>query len=231
MWQSYAHSSIGSARLFNALKPATLAAFEHKRLDDHEIESLVSKLLSIGIWHQRGEGLEYNLTFAEIRRALTVGPSSARRNVGWNLWHIMNDEEAEADKAARWREVVGPLFRSIWPLDASLRSKSATRNLVMMAQACEEAFPEAVEAILDVIVPYELYQIAHSVGLSDKHDELVRRYPLAVVKLVNALIDPAVFPVPNDLATLLDECVAANPTVANEPAYVRLFGLRRQRSA
>ena len=232
LWRSYAHGAIGSARLFNALKPATLAAFERKQLSDNEFQGLVSNLLSVGISHQRGEASEYNLTSAEIRRALTVGPSSARPNVAWNLWRIMGDAEGEpADKATRWRDVVGPLFRDIWPLDARLRSKGTTRNLVLMAQECEGAFPEAVEAILDVIAPYELYHIAHSLRLEDKDRDLARRYPLAFVKLANALIDPAVFPVPNDLAALLHECLTANPAVANDPAYVRLYGLRRQRNA
>ena len=100
-----------------------------------------------------------------------------------------------------------------------------------MAQECEGAFPEAVEAILDLIIPYELYQISTSLRLEDKHSELVRQYPLSFAKLVNALIDPALFPVPNDLAGFLQECVAANPAVANDPAYVRLYGLRRQKNA
>jgi hypothetical protein len=116
-------------------------------------------------------------------------------------------------------------------VDARLRSKSTTQNLVLMALECEDAFPEAVDAILDVIVPYQLYQISHSLRLEDKHSELVRRHPLAFVKLSNVLIDPALFPVPNDLAGLLQECVAADPAVANAPAYVRLHGLRRQRNA
>jgi hypothetical protein len=77
------------------LKPADLAAFERKQLSDEEFESLVSKLLSVGIWHQRGEGLEYHLTAAEIRRALTVGPSSARRNASWNFWRFVGDIEGE----------------------------------------------------------------------------------------------------------------------------------------
>jgi hypothetical protein len=100
-----------------------------------------------------------------------------------------------------------------------------------MAQECEGAFPDAVEAILDLIVPYELYQIAISLRLEDKHREIVRQYPLAFVRLANALIDPAAFPVPNDLAAVLQECQAADPTVASDPAYVRLYGLRRLRNA
>jgi hypothetical protein len=232
LWRSFAHGRIGSAGLFNALKPAMLDAFERNQLSDDEFEGLVSKLVSIGIWHQRGEAVEYSLTAAEIRRAITVGPASARSNVSWNLWRIMGDAEGEpADKTARWREVVGPFFRNIWPLDSRLRSEGATRNLVLMALECEAAFPESVEAILDVVVPYELYQIAHSLLLEDQHRELARRYPAAFVKMANALIDPGVFSVPSDLGAVLQECAAADPAVTNDPAYIRLYGLRRQINA
>lgn len=242
LWRSYAAGGIGSARLFNVLKPGVLSAFEQHQLSDSEFEGLVSNLLSVAIWHQRGEASEYNLTTTEVRRALTVGPASARRNVSWNLWRMMgrpdgdgSDQEAAdgavADRATRWRTIAGPLFRNIWPLDARLRSKSTTRNLVLMALECEAAFPEAVEAILDVLVPYELYQLSHSLRLEDKHSELVRQFPLAFVRLANALIDPIAFSVPGDLAAFLQECVAADRSVAGDPAYRRLYGLRRQRNA
>ncbi|WP_168197930.1 SIR2 family protein [Pseudolabrys sp. FHR47] len=242
LWRSFANDGVGSARLFNALKPAALAAFERQELSDNEFEGVMSNLLSVALWHQRGEAPEYELSAAEVRRALTVGPASARRNVSWNLWRMMgkpdqegSDEEdagtAPIDRPTRWRTIIGPLFQSIWPLDARLRSESTTQNLVLMALETEDAFPEAVEAILDVIVPYELYQLSHSLRLESKHSELVRRYPLSFVRLANALIDPAAFRVPSDLAGFLQECAAADPTVVNDPAYVRLNGLRRQRNA
>ena len=66
-------SNIGSARLFNALKPATLAAFERKQLSDNELESIVSKLLSVGIWHQRGEAPNM-ISHPPKSAALTVAP-------------------------------------------------------------------------------------------------------------------------------------------------------------
>jgi hypothetical protein len=230
LWRSFAHGRIGSARMFNALKPASLEAFERKVLSENELEGLVSKLLTVDISHRRGEAMDYNLTPAEIRRALAMGPSAARRNAAWNLWRMMAEVEGEpADKATRWRELVGPLFHDIWPLDARLRSKNSTRNLVLMALECEEAFPEAVEAILDVVVPYELYQVEHSLMLEDKHRDLAGRYPLAFVRLTSALVDPALFPVPTDLTEFLHDCLAANPAIAEDPAYVRLYNLRQWR--
>ncbi len=241
LWRSLSHNGdIGSARMFNRLKPLALAAFERQELSDSEFQGLTSKLLSVLIWHQRGQGYEFELTPAEFRRALTVGPASARRNVSWNLWRLMSeadhsdDGEARADsldRAARWRTVIGPLFRAMWPLDARLRTKSASQNLTNMALECGDSFPEAVEAILDVLVPYQIYLMAHTFGMQAHHSDLVRQHPLAFLKLVNAVIDPIAFPVPSDLGSFLDECIEVEPDVARDPAYVRLHGLRRQRSA
>jgi len=142
LWRSYAYGRIGSARLFNALKPATLAAFQRKELSNKEFEGLVVRLLDVGLSHQHGESPEYELTPAEIRRALAVGPSAARQHAAWNLWRTMGAVNGEPnDKATRWRNVVGPLFRDIWPLDARLRSENTSRNLVLMALECDQAFP------------------------------------------------------------------------------------------
>ena len=221
------------ASFFNALKPGLLQAFERQDLSDHEYEGLVSQILSVGIWRRQGDAAEYNLTTAEIKRALTVGPPAVRRNASWNLWRMMGEADGvPKDKAERWRTVYGPLFRDIWPLDAGLRSEATTRNIIHMVLECEGAFPDAVEAVLDLIVPYQLYALAHSLRLEPRHNELVGQFPVAFVRLANAIIDPAQFPVTSDLAMLLqEECVAANPAVANEPSYIRLFGLRRQRGA
>jgi hypothetical protein len=75
MWRSYSQAPhIGSSRLFNALKPAMLTAFELTGLSDRELDNLISKLLIVGVWHQRGQALDYALTNREIKHALTVGP-------------------------------------------------------------------------------------------------------------------------------------------------------------
>jgi hypothetical protein len=100
-----------------------------------------------------------------------------------------------------------------------------------MVMECGAAFPEGVETVLDLLVPYQLYSLAHSLRLEPQHENLVAEHPRAFVRLVDALVDPAKYPVPDDLATVLQECVAADPTIANDAAYVRLFGVRRGRGA
>jgi hypothetical protein len=233
VWRAYSQGgSIGSARLFNTVKPAMLEAFRRTDLSDHEFEGLISKMLTIGLSHQRGEAHDYNLTTAEIKEALTVGPPVVRWNASRSFWQIMSEEQGEhEDRATRWREIVGPLLREIWPLDAELRSEDTARNLVLMALECEAAFPESVDAIVDFIVPYQLHLLSSSLRLEQKHDHLVREHPIAFVRLVNALIEPTSYPVPDDLGALLQECLGANSAVAIDPAYIRLYGLRRQRNA
>ena len=226
LWRAFAHGKIGSARLFNALRPAMLDAFERKGLPEKELEGVFSKLLSVAIWHRKGQGGDYIVSPAQLKHALTIAPSEVRRNVAWNLWRMMADETI-VDKAAHWRGMVGPLFADLWPLDVQARGKTSSERLVLMALECGAAFPEAVSAIMDVLVPYQLYQIAHALRLERHHQDLLHAHPRAFIRLVNALIDATKFPVPNDLPAVLQECVASDAGVVDDPAYIRLNGLRR----
>jgi hypothetical protein len=233
MWRALAGSgSVGTSHLFNAVKAPMLEAFARPELDDNDLEGLINQLLSIELAHRRGEALDYALTPAEIKRALSVGASGVRATAARLLWLEMDDGQGQpTDKAVRWRQIVGPLFRDVWPLDARFRDQQVSENLVMMTLECGDAFADAVETVIDFIVPYQLYLIAHSLRLQEEHDTLLREHPRAALKLAKALIDPAVYPVPNDLADFLQLCVEADPSVTAEPTYIRLFGLRRLQSA
>jgi hypothetical protein len=201
-------------------------------MSDRDLESLMAQLLSLAFAHKRQEALEYSLSPAEIKRALSSGPDGLRANAAWQLWRSMGDAtEEKPDRTARWRQHVGPLLQEIWPLDAALRSEAISRNLLLMTLECGEAFPEAVDAVIDIVVPYQLYSIAHTLRLEPAHDDSVRGYSRSALRLANAVVDPAVAPVPSDLAEFLQTCVDADPSVVSEPAYIRLFGLRRQRAA
>lgn len=230
LWRSYAHGRIGKARLFNALKPSMLEAFEEKRIPDQQLEGIFSKLLNVAIWNLKGEGCEYVLSNAEVKRALAIAPSHVRQNVAWQLWRMMGDEKV-IDKAAHWQNTVKPVLLKIWPLDASARGKGASEMLVFMALECGDALPDAVDAILDLIVPFQFYGLSNGLRLERHHQRLFEAYPRDFLRLANALIDPDTFPVPNDLPKFLDDCVRLDAEVANDPAYIRLYGLRRQLNA
>lgn len=228
MWEGYAGGNIGSVRLFTAVKPHLLSAFHHKGLSDDDLESLFDRLLQVALWHAWGQAPEYELSFPEVRHALAISPPAVRRHVSWRLWRIMAEEnEQDSDKSSRWRARLAPVFGGIWPLDAHARDPDSSQHLALMALECGDAFPEAVEMISGVLVPYELHQIAYGLRLEAQHDTLVTRFPQAFVRLVNALVDPDLCPVPPDLTDLLRTCVEADPDVAQDPAYIRLYGLRR----
>ncbi|BCH18942.1 hypothetical protein MesoLjLa_57930 [Mesorhizobium sp. L-2-11] len=59
--------------------------------------------------------------------------------------------EAPAEKLKTWREVVGPVFRGTWPLDAELQTPRANFKLVQMLRAKGDAFPEAVDDVIPLI--------------------------------------------------------------------------------
>jgi hypothetical protein len=97
-----------------------------------------------------------------------------------------------------------------------------------MAQSVDVSFPDAVEAIVDLVVSYELYSLAHSLLVQHEHATLVVQYPRSFLRLTNALIDPALYPVPSDLGQLLQQCANADPGCRSESTYVRLYGLSRR---
>jgi len=110
------------------------------------------------------------LGLSRSRDANAKRTAAARRHASWNLWRLVAEADGHPqDRAERWRDVIGPLFREVWPLDADLRGAATTRNLVPMALQCEAAFPEAVEAILDFIVPYQLYSLSQPLRLETEH--------------------------------------------------------------
>jgi hypothetical protein len=231
MWRSYSQGRLCLAPLFNALKPAMITALQSAEFQEHEVVGLTSNLLEIVLAHQSGTYKEYSLTTAELRRVLTIGPSEARRNVSWNLWHIMMAKnELPADKPSRWRDLIAPVFKQIWPLDANLRTEQASKNLAKMVLECETALPEAVDAVLDYLVPYQIYELSHSFSLDRLGENAPPQNIIAIVRLVGALVDPA-HPLPSDFTQFLDMCSKFYPPISEHPAYVRLYGLRRRLNA
>ena len=100
-----------------------------------------------------------------------------------------------------------------------------------MALAVDASFSDAVDAIADLIVPYEIDLLAQTLLLQHEHATLVARYPRPFLRLTSALIDPALYPVPSDLGPLLKRCADADPDCRSEPTYIRLYGLSRRRAA
>src|SRR3546814_12501229 len=57
---------------------------------------------------------------------------------------------APQEKVAHWRDVVGPVFGSIWPLDVELQTAGSTFQPVHILRSSGSALPEAA----DTVIPY-----------------------------------------------------------------------------
>lgn len=230
LWTSRSRDQFGPPALFNKLKKGLLLAFVNPSLSSGSLESLAETVLRILIWQRHGNGAGYKVTAKDLRGILTVAPASVRRHLSWQLWRLMA-EMAPTEKAVHWRTIVGPVFEAAWPLDANLRNRETSHNMIMMALEADEAFPDAVAAIVNMVVPHRVDRISHILQLERKHQTLLDKFPRSFVTLMNALIDPLDQPVPSDLGKVLDDCLAADPSIQAEPGFRRLSGLCRMSSA
>jgi hypothetical protein len=168
----------------------------------------------------------------KVRAALAIASPKLRERTAWVFWVWMAGQKDETfDHAERWRLETGPVFDRIWPLDANARDPDASRNLVMMALESGDAFPDAVEAIRDVVVPYDVVTIAGWLQGQPAHQKATTGHPLAFVRLLNAVLSADTAALPLDLGPVLDECLAAKPSVRSDPAFVRLDALRRRQAS
>jgi hypothetical protein len=138
---------------------------------------------------------------------------------------------APKDRVERWRQRIGPFFRDIWPPDAACRDAHVSHDLVLMALECQDAFAEAVAAIIDVIVPHNIFSVAMSLRAEDLHEDLPVRHPKAFLELLDAIVDPARAQPPRDLADVLSVCLSAEPNLVNAATYQRLHAIARRIAA
>ncbi len=226
------------ASLFNALKPALLSLFSDAPTSRSEARGLAHNLLIPAISSFLPNGQTFDIKPIEVRSALASTVPEVRHHASWMLWRWMEDAEDEpTDRAQRWREVFAPFFQAIWPPDLDCRDKHTSQNLVQMICATREAFSEAVDLVVDVLVPYEIYDI-RSWMLTEEHQmNIPSRYPWAFLKLLNAILKPAsshgpqVHPIPRDLMEVLSLCQKADPIVIYDPAYRRLKNIARSLSS
>jgi hypothetical protein len=95
------------------------------------------------------------------------------------------------DKNSVWTEVVGPVFQSVWPLDAELQTPSANSSLIQILRASGEAFPQAAEAIVPFIRPENPARHTNVHLLSRADDFMYKLAPEKMLDLLDAIVGEA----------------------------------------
>jgi hypothetical protein len=95
------------------------------------------------------------------------------------------------EKVTKWRNIVGPVFGSIWPLDVELQSPGVTFELVQILRETGNAFPEAAEVIIPFIRSEDPRQHTSVYSISEADDVLYASSPEKVLDLVAAVVGDA----------------------------------------
>jgi hypothetical protein len=186
-WSSRKYaSSIGSPKLFGLLKKPFVEIFERNDIPAEEIGTFADWLAAILIAN-RAQAAGYPLTGHEARGLLRQAGPEAMANVGHRL-AIEIERATPAERAERWRNVIGPVFQAIWPLDVELQTSATTFELVQLLLATGDAFPEAADIILPFIRPEEQTTVY---SITEAPIEFFHAAPSKVLDLLAAVVGDA----------------------------------------
>jgi len=160
LWRALAGRRIGRPSLFAPLIDDFLEAVRRAGPSEN-ITGLACNLFQVSRWAIDQSSSVSASMLPKVRAALAAALPKVRERTAWVLWVRVAGQKGETvNHAERWRAEVGPVFHHIWPLDAAARDPNTSRNLVFMALESGDAFPDAVEAIRLVVVPYDVVTIA-----------------------------------------------------------------------
>lgn len=214
-------NTIGSPALFALMKQPFLELFARAEVPSKLKEDYADWLL-VPLFSNQAHNTGYDLTTLEARAALRrIGP-----NALWQIGHrfaIEMEAAKEDEKLKVWREIVGPVFRGTWPLDAELQTPRANFKLVQMLRATGDAFPEAVDQVIPFVTPESGEPYGTTLfSLGDADNVLYALAPRKLLDLVDALVGDNDAGSIYGLRKVLDRLLETDPTIAGSPKYQRL---------
>lgn len=211
---------IGTPELFALTKAPFLQLFGRADMPDEAIHVYAEWLPTI-LLANREDNIGYALSATEARAALRQTNPTTLRSVGHRLAREM-EAATPTEKLARWRDVVGPVFQGIWPLDIEMQTGQSTFKLLQILRATGEAFPVAVDVILPFVRPENTGRGTSVHSLSDADNLLFTSAPAKMLDLVGAVVGT---PPPGSvfgLQPVLDRLRAAEPALAGTHMFQAL---------
>ncbi len=221
MWSARSFSNrIGVPQLIGLMKAPFLELLHRADTPPEQLQVYAEWLTALALVNQ-GDNTGYPITMMEMRSVLRKAGEKALPNVAHRLAQEM--EKARPDeKLTRWRNVVGPVFQGIWPLDVELRTAASTFKLVQILRATGEAFPEAADAIIPFILPDRPGRHSTVYSIAKADDILFSSSPAKMLDLLSAVVaDPPPASV-HALQQALSRIQAADPKLADTVQFQRL---------
>ena len=222
VWSARRYSNfIGSPKLFELTKVPFLELFARSDVSEDDLRIYGEWLVAIMV-ATRSQTVIYPITAVEARSALRSAGERAMSSAAHRLAIEMERAEA-ATKMERWRDVVGPVFESIWPLDAELQSPSCTFNLVHILRASGPAFPASADTITPFVRPEDprRHTSLHSISTAD--DAIYASSPEKVLDLAAAVVGDTPSPGWYGLTRILERIQALAPHLSTSRKFQRLL--------
>ena len=221
VWNARKYSNyIGSPKLFELTKASFLELFCRSDIAEDDLR-IYGDWLAVIMLANRIRDAGYPITPTEARSALRAAGVRALSSVGHRLAIEMEAAKPE-EKIARWQDVVGPVFESIWPLDAELQSPSSTFKLVQILRASGGAFPQAAEVVIPFIRPEDPRRHTSVHSISTANDIMYASSPERMLDLVAAIVGDAPIRSVYGLMKVLDRIREYAPHLTNTKKFQRL---------
>lgn len=222
VWSARKYSNyIGSPELFGLIKQPFLQMFGRSDTSAEDLHTFADWLTAILIANQ-ADGAGYPLLGTEARSALRRAGASTLSSIGHRLALEM-ERAAPEQKLARWRNVIGPVFQAIWPLDVELQTPSATFKLVQILRATGDAFPEAADVIIPFIQPDDPRAQTTVFSIAEAPDGLYKAAPSKMLDVIAAVVGEALPGSVYALEKALARLRAVDSTLSNTRKFQKLL--------
>jgi hypothetical protein len=190
-WDSRKYSPyIGSSELFRLTKKPFLEMFGRNDIPTDDLRTFAEWLVAILIANRSHPDAAYPLEATEARAALRNAGAEVLSAVAHRLLSEMG-ATTPGEGAKRWRMIIGPVFKDIWPLDVELQSNASNFAFVQILIATGDAMPEAAEAIIPFIRPDDPRRHTSVFSIAEAPDSFYEASPTKVLDLVAAIVGDA----------------------------------------
>ena len=218
-WNGYAYDNNNAGpELFALLKPYFLEVFRFTpqwHWDDGVERHFTKQLVQYCWWHLNDARY---ITYSEARKALQGTDDQGRAHAAWFLGRMVKDHQC-------WQLFGKPFLQLAWPRERRCQTPAVSSQLVSVALASGDDFPDAVQTLLLLLVPVEqldvlLHEMVEDPGRNESR--LAEKFPEALLALLDSTVPHGVLVSAYGLSSLLTSIATSAPQLRQDPRWRRL---------
>ena len=160
LWLARSHGAPTGPALFNRTKPGFMRTISACVGPSDNARGLAGLLVHAVLQAACEPESLFDLRSAEVKAVLAVAAPDLRHWMAWSFCRLVaQDGGSASDRAERWKTRVRPAFDFAWPLDAAARQPASLRDLARLPFECGDAFADAVDAVADMLAPFDVRSI------------------------------------------------------------------------